>query len=150
MQSEIFPDKNHGGRWFYNQARMSSMNIPQIAIIPGSCTAGGAYMCTMSDEAIIVKKLGKVFLGGPPLVKAATGEIVSELELGGAELHTEMSGCTDHYAENEEQAFRIAREIAETLPDRDLPWVGHTQSRYDPSSHRQDIKVTIVRWCRIT
>ena len=133
MQSEIFPDKNHGGRWFYNQARMSSMNIPQIAIIPGSCTAGGAYMCTMSDEAIIVKKLGKVFLGGPPLVKAATGEIVSELELGGAELHTEMSGCTDHYAENEEQAFRIAREIAETLPDRDLPWVGHTQSRYDPS-----------------
>lgn len=91
------------------------------------------YMCTMSDEAIIVKNLGKVFLGGPPLVKAATGEIVSELDLGGAELHTEMSGCTDHYADSEVEAFRIAREIAETLPDRDLPWVGHTQSRYTPS-----------------
>eukprot|EP00943_MAST-04B_sp_MAST-4B-sp1_P006342 g6342.t1 len=130
MQSEIFPDKNHGGRWFYNQARMSSIDIPQIAIIPGSCTAGGAYMCTMSDEAIIVKDLGKVFLGGPPLVKAATGEIVSELELGGGALHTEMSGCTDHFAENEREAFEIARAIAETLPDRQLPWIGHMQSRY--------------------
>ena len=130
MQSEIFPDKNHGGRWFYNQARMSSIDIPQIAIISGSCTAGGAYMCTMSDEAVIVKDLGKVFLGGPPLVKAATGEIVSELELGGADLHTKLSGCTDHFAENEEEAFEIARFIAETLPDRKLSWIGHEQSRY--------------------
>ena len=83
---------------------MSSIDIPQIAIISGSCTAGGAYMCTMSDEAVIVKDLGKVFLGGPPLVKAATGEIVSELELGGADLHTKLSGCTDHFAEKEEEA----------------------------------------------
>ncbi len=130
MQSEIFPDKNMGGRWFYNQARMSSQKIAQVAIIPGSCTAGGAYMCTMSDEAVIVKDIGCVYLGGPPLVKAATGEIVSDLELGGAEVHTYMSGCTDHYAENEREAFGIARDIAETLPDRRLAWHGSSESRY--------------------
>jgi 3-methylcrotonyl-CoA carboxylase beta subunit len=115
MQSEIFPDKEHGGRAFYNQARMSSESIPQVAIVPGSCTAGGAYMCTMSDEAIIVKDLGYVYLGGPPLVKAATGEVVTDDELGGAAVHCELSGCTDHYAENEHEAFEIGRSIAETL-----------------------------------
>ena len=116
MQSDLFADRDHGGRAFYNQARMSSENIPQIAIVPGSCTAGGAYMCTMSDEAIIVKDLGYVYLGGPPLVKAATGEIVSDKELGGAEVHCELSGCTDHYADDEQDALEIARSIGETLP----------------------------------
>jgi len=130
MQSEIFPDKNMGGRWFYNQAQMSSKKIAQVAIIPGSCTAGGAYMCTMSDEAVIVKDIGCVYLGGPPLVKAATGEIVTDIELGGADLHTRMSGCTDHFASNELEAFQIARDIAETLPDRASAWPGLSESRF--------------------
>ena len=87
LQADIFPDKEHGGRAFYNQAQLSALGVPQVAIVPGSCTAGGAYMCTMSDEAIIVKDLGFVYLGGPPLVKAATGEVVTDKELGGAEVH---------------------------------------------------------------
>jgi 3-methylcrotonyl-CoA carboxylase beta subunit len=117
MQAEIFPDKEHGGRAFYNQAQMSALGIPQIAIVPGSCTAGGAYMCTMSDEAVIVKDLGFVYLGGPPLVKAATGEIVTDSELGGAEVHCELSGCTDHFAHDELDAIDIGRSIADTLPE---------------------------------
>lgn len=116
MQADIFPDRDHGGRCFFNQARLSAVGIPQVAIVPGSCTAGGAYTCTMSDEAIIVKDLGQVYLGGPPLVKAATGEIVTDNELGGAEVHCELSGCTDHYAEDEIEALRIGRDIAQTLP----------------------------------
>ena len=116
LQSEIFADREHGGRAFYNQARMSADAIPQIAIVPGSCTAGGAYMCTMSDEAVIVKDRGYVYLGGPPLVKAATGEIVSDKELGGAEVHCELSGCTDHFADDENEALELGRSIAETLP----------------------------------
>ena len=116
LQADIFPDKEHGGRAFYNQAQLSSLGVPQVAIVPGSCTAGGAYMCTMSDEAIIVKDLGFVYLGGPPLVKAATGETVSDKELGGAEVHCELSGCTDHYACDEKEALDIGRDIAETFP----------------------------------
>ncbi|MGH6777067.1 MAG: carboxyl transferase domain-containing protein, partial [Bradyrhizobium sp.] len=108
MQDEIFPDERHFGRIFYNQAQMSAAGIPQIAIVMGSCTAGGAYVPAMSDESIIVRNQGTIFLGGPPLVKAATGEVVSAEELGGADLHSRISGVTDHYAENDAHALGIA------------------------------------------
>ncbi|MEC7697960.1 MAG: carboxyl transferase domain-containing protein, partial [Candidatus Thermoplasmatota archaeon] len=100
MQDEVFPDKDHFGRIFYNQAQMSAKGIPQIAVVMGSCTAGGAYVPAMSDETIIVKEQGTIFLGGPPLVKAATGEVVTSQDLGGAEVHTRKSGVADHYAMN--------------------------------------------------
>ncbi|XP_035208733.1 methylcrotonoyl-CoA carboxylase beta chain, mitochondrial-like isoform X2 [Stegodyphus dumicola] len=115
LQADIFPDKEHGGRTFYNEAVLSSLGIPQIAVVCGSSTAGGAYCPTMAEEAIIVKKSGVVFLGGPPLVKAATGEIVSEQDLGGADMHCSISGCTDYYAEDEEEAFMMCRESVLTL-----------------------------------
>ncbi|HLY56345.1 MAG TPA: carboxyl transferase domain-containing protein [Stellaceae bacterium] len=110
-QDEVFPDREHFGRIFYNQAQMSAAGIPQIAVVMGSCTAGGAYVPAMSDEAIIVRNQGTIFLGGPPLVKAATGEIVTAEELGGAELHSRTSGVTDHLAENDAHALGIARRI---------------------------------------
>lgn len=115
MQDEVFPDREHFGRIFYNQARMSAMGIPQIAVVMGSCTAGGAYVPAMSDETVIVKGNGTIFLGGPPLVKAATGEEVTAEELGGADVHCRVSGVTDHYAEDEEDAIRITRNIIENL-----------------------------------
>ncbi|MBR0719694.1 carboxyl transferase domain-containing protein [Bradyrhizobium liaoningense] len=115
MQDEIFPDERHFGRIFYNQAQMSSQGIPQIAIVMGSCTAGGAYVPAMSDESIIVRNQGTIFLGGPPLVKAATGEVVSAEELGGADVHSRQSGVTDHYAQNDAHAIGIARRIVGTL-----------------------------------
>ncbi|XP_070563024.1 methylcrotonoyl-CoA carboxylase beta chain, mitochondrial-like [Ptychodera flava] len=115
LQADIFPGEDHGGRTFYNEAVMSSMKIPQVAIVCGSCTAGGAYVPTMADEAVIVKGIGTIFLGGPPLVYAAIGEVVSAEKLGGADLHCRVSGCTDHYAENEEEAFTIGRDIVNTL-----------------------------------
>ena len=118
MQDEVFPDAGHFGRIFYNQARMSAKGIPQIAVVIGSCTAGGAYVPAMSDEAIIVKGVGTIFLGGPPLVKAATGEDVSAEELGGADVHTRLSGVADHFAENDEHALEICRGIVATLPLR--------------------------------
>ncbi|MDG1544723.1 MAG: carboxyl transferase domain-containing protein, partial [Candidatus Poseidoniia archaeon] len=108
MQDEVFPDKEHFGRIFYNQAQMSASGIPQIAVVMGSCTAGGAYVPAMSDETIIVKEQGTIFLGGPPLVKAATGEVVSSQDLGGAEVHTRKSGVADHYALNDSHALEIA------------------------------------------
>jgi len=111
LQDEVFPDKEHFGRIFYNQARMSSLNIPQIAVVMGSCTAGGAYVPAMSDETIIVREQGTIFLGGPPLVKAATGEVVDAETLGGADVHTSISGVADHYAENDAHALSIARDI---------------------------------------
>lgn len=114
-QSKVFPDRFHFGRFFYNQARMSALGIPQIAVVMGSCTAGGAYVPTMSDETIIVKKQGTIFIGGPPLVKAATGEEVSSEELGGAEMHTSVSGTADHLAENDEHAIAICRSICATF-----------------------------------
>lgn len=114
-QDEVFPDKEHFGRIFYNQAQMSSRGIAQIAVVLGSCTAGGAYVPAMSDETVIVKGNGTIFLGGPPLVKAATGEEVSAEELGGAKVHTEVSGVADHFAENEEDALFITRNIIENL-----------------------------------
>jgi 3-methylcrotonyl-CoA carboxylase beta subunit len=114
-QDEVFPDKEHFGKIFYNQAQMSSKGIPQIAVVCGSCTAGGAYVPAMSDETIIVKGNGTIFLGGPPLVKAATGEEVSAEDLGGADVHTSKSGVADHFAENEEDALEQARNIIATL-----------------------------------
>jgi 3-methylcrotonyl-CoA carboxylase beta subunit len=115
MQDEIFPDERHFGRIFYNQAQMSAAGIPQIAIVMGSCTAGGAYVPAMSDESIIVRNQGTIFLGGPPLVKAATGEVVTAEELGGADVHSRQSGVTDHYAQNDPHAIGIARRIIATL-----------------------------------
>ncbi len=115
-QDEVFPDKDHFGRIFFNQAKMSAAKIPQIASVMGSCTAGGAYVPAMSDETVIVRNQGTIFLGGPPLVKAAIGEIVSAEELGGGEVHSTISGVTDHLAENDEHALQIVRDIVETLP----------------------------------
>lgn len=116
MQDEVFPDKEHFGRIFYNQARMSRDGIAQIAAVMGSSTAGGAYVPAMSDETVIVRNQGTIFLGGPPLVKAATGEIVSAEDLGGGEVHTRISGVADHLAENDEHALAIVRDIVATLP----------------------------------
>ncbi|XP_048832682.1 methylcrotonoyl-coenzyme A carboxylase 2 isoform X3 [Brienomyrus brachyistius] len=115
LQSDIFPDKNHGGRTFYNEAVMSAMNVPQVAVVCGSCTAGGAYVPTMAEEAVMVHRIGTVFLGGPPLVKAATGEEVSPEDLGGARLHAEVSGCVDHFAQVETEAYECTRNIISTL-----------------------------------
>jgi 3-methylcrotonyl-CoA carboxylase beta subunit len=115
LQDEVFPDRDHFGRIFRNQARMSAQNIPQIAVVMGSCTAGGAYVPAMADEAIIVKNQGTIFLGGPPLVRAATGEVVSAEELGGADVHTRESGVADHYAHNDHHALKLARRAVSRL-----------------------------------
>ncbi len=115
LQDEVFPDRDHFGRIFYNQARLSALNIPQIAVVMGSCTAGGAYVPAMCDEAIIVREQGTIFLGGPPLVKAATGEAVDAETLGGADTHTRLSGVADHFAENDRHALAIARELVTHL-----------------------------------
>jgi len=114
-QDEVFPDREHFGRIFYNQATMSAQGIPQIAVVMGSCTAGGAYVPAMSDQSIIVKEQGTIFLGGPPLVKAATGEVVSAEDLGGADVHCRISGVTDHLAQNDTHALLLAREAVATL-----------------------------------
>ncbi|MBL7715112.1 MAG: methylcrotonoyl-CoA carboxylase [Bdellovibrionales bacterium] len=115
LQAEVFPDRDHFGRIFFNQATMSAEGIPQIAVVMGSCTAGGAYVPAMSDETIIVRNQGTIFLGGPPLVKAATGEIVTTEELGGGDVHSRTSGVTDHLAENDDHALEIARDIVSHL-----------------------------------
>ncbi len=115
LQDEVFPDREHFGRIFYNQARMSAQGIAQIAVVMGSCTAGGAYVPAMSDETIIVREQGTIFLGGPPLVKAATGEVVDAEALGGADVHTSVSGVADHFAENDAHALSIARDIVASL-----------------------------------
>src|SRR6188472_462454 len=122
-QDEVFPDRDHFGRIFYNQATMSADGIPQIAAVLGSCTAGGAYVPAMSDEAVIVRHQGTIFLGGPPLVKAATGEVVTAEDLGGGDLHSKVSGVTDHLAHDDRDALRIVRRIVSTLgPRLDPPW----------------------------
>ncbi len=118
-QENVFPDRNHFGRLFYNQAQLSAKTIPQISIVMGSCTAGGAYVPAMSDEAIIVRNQGTIFLGGPPLVKAATGEVVTPEELGGAVVHTSISGVADHIAENDTHAIQICRNIFENLDEKE-------------------------------
>ena len=131
LQDEVFPDKEHFGRIFYNQARLSAENIPQVAVVMGSCTAGGAYVPAMCDESIIVKEQGTIFLGGPPLVKAATGEVVDAETLGGADVHTSMSGVADHFAEDDRHALEIARAIVGTLNRRKVLPVAAVASR-DP------------------
>jgi acetyl-CoA carboxylase carboxyltransferase component len=158
LQAEVFPDREHFGRIFFNQARMSAERIPQIAVVMGSCTAGGAYVPAMSDEAVIVKGTGTIFLGGPPLVKAATGEEVTAEELGGADVHTRLSGVADYFAEDDEHALQIARTIVSTLhgakrlpPDMTAP----EAPKYDPeelygivyvdSRHPYDVREVLAR-----
>ncbi|HEX2763973.1 MAG TPA: carboxyl transferase domain-containing protein, partial [Allosphingosinicella sp.] len=120
-QAEVFPDREHFGRIFYNQAQMSAEGIAQIACVMGSCTAGGAYVPAMSDESVIVREQGTIFLAGPPLVKAATGEEISAEDLGGGDLHARKSGVVDHLAENDEHALTIVRDIVSTLPEDRIP-----------------------------
>jgi acetyl-CoA carboxylase carboxyltransferase component len=134
-QAGTFPDRDHFGRIFYNQARMSALGIPQISIVMGSCTAGGAYVPAMSDETVIVRRQGTIFIGGPPLVKAATGEEVTDEELGGADVHCRISGVSDYYALNDEHALEIARNIIETLdpPKKfELDMAEPEEPYYDP------------------
>jgi acetyl-CoA carboxylase carboxyltransferase component len=136
LQAEVFPDRDHFGRIFYNEARLSAAGIPQISVVLGSCTAGGAYVPAMSDETVIVKGQGTIFLGGPPLVKAATGEIVTAEELGGADVHCRLSGVADHYAPDEDHALDTAREIISHLTARkELPWElsESAEPLYDPA-----------------
>jgi acetyl-CoA carboxylase carboxyltransferase component len=158
LQDEVFPDREHFGRIFYNQAQMSAKGIPQVAAVMGSCTAGGAYVPAMSDEVVIVKGTGTIFLGGPPLVKAATGEEVTAEDLGGAEVHTRHSGVADHFAENDEHALAVVRSIIENLNcDKSVPWTVEEPEEplYDPgelygivpSDYRQgyDVREVIAR-----
>ena len=130
LQAEVFPDRDHFGRIFFNQARLSALGIPQIAAVMGSCTAGGAYVPAMSDETVIVRGTGTIFIGGPPLVKAATGQDVTAEELGGADVHTRRSGVADHYATSDEHALAIVREIVRHLdPPPPAPWGARAGSR---------------------
>lgn len=158
LQSEVFPDRDHFGRIFYNQARMSARGISQISIVMGSCTAGGAYVPAMSDENIIVKENGTIFLGGPPLVKAATGEDVSAQDLGGAHVHSEVSGVTDHFAEDDHHALEIARSIVahlnskkrvhlKTLPIEEPLYSGEELYGVIPADSRKpyDVREVIAR-----
>ena len=138
MQDEIFPDERHFGRIFYNQARMSAAGIPQIAIVMGSCTAGGAYVPAMSDQSIIVRNQGTIFLGGPPLVKAATGEQVSAEELGGADVHSRQSGVTDYLAANDNDAIEIARRLVAGLNRVKRPYL-EMRAPHDPLYPAEDI-----------
>jgi 3-methylcrotonyl-CoA carboxylase beta subunit len=144
LQDEVFPDRDHFGRIFYNQARMSAKGIPQIAAVMGSCTAGGAYVPAMSDEVVIVKGTGTIFLGGPPLVKAATGEEVTAEELGGADVHTRRSGVADHFAENDEHALAIVRSIMENLnAEKSPPWT--VEEPEEPLYDAEDIYGIVPR-----
>jgi 3-methylcrotonyl-CoA carboxylase beta subunit len=137
-QDEVFPDRDHFGRIFFNQATMSAQGIPQIAAVLGSCTAGGAYVPAMSDEAVIVRNQGTIFLGGPPLVKAATGEVVTAEELGGGELHSKTSGVTDHLAHDDRDALRIVRRIIATLgPREQRPWA--VRPSVDPIADQHEL-----------
>ncbi|MCH7761426.1 methylcrotonoyl-CoA carboxylase [candidate division TA06 bacterium] len=134
-QADVFPDKEHFGRIFYNQARLSALGVPQISIVMGSCTAGGAYVPAMSDETVIVREQGTIFIGGPPLVKAATGMEVTAEELGGADVHTRISGVSDHFAENDQHALEITRNIFQSIPPPQKFDVDRSESEdpyYDP------------------
>ncbi|MGD2133780.1 MAG: carboxyl transferase domain-containing protein [Maricaulaceae bacterium] len=157
-QAEVFPDRDHFGRIFYNQAQMSAEGIAQIAVVMGSCTAGGAYVPAMSDETIIVRNQGTIFLGGPPLVKAATGEEISAEDLGGAEVHTKVSGVADHLAENDDHALMIARRIVANLNQQkplSLETIEPIDPEYDPAElggvipadakHSYDVREVIAR-----
>ena len=132
--TDVFPDREHFGRIFYNQATLSAAGIPQIAVVMGSCTAGGAYVPAMSDETIIVSNQGTIFLGGPPLVKAATGEVVSAEDLGGADVHARKSGVADYYAENDRHALALCRRIIAGLNTKksiDIPLARSAEPKYD-------------------
>ena len=137
-QIEVFPDREHFGRIFYNQATLSALGIPQIAVVMGSCTAGGAYVPAMSDETIIVKNQGTIFLGGPPLVKAATGEVVSAEDLGGADVHARKSGVADHLAQDDHHALSIARRIVANLNTRKNVDIALMKSR-DPTHNAAEL-----------
>ncbi len=140
MQADVFPDREHFGRSFYNQATMSELEIPQIACVMGSCTAGGAYLPAMSDEAVIVREQGTIFLGGPPLVRAATGEEVSAEELGGGDLHARRSGVVDHLASDDDHALGILRGIVATLPaPRPAPWEARRRSPRPPAEDPESL-----------
>ncbi len=155
LQDEFFPDENHFGRIFYNQAQMSAAGIAQIAVVMGSCTAGGAYVPAMSDETVIVREQGTIFLGGPPLVKAATGEVVTAEDLGGGDVHTRISGVADHLAENDAHALHIARRIVSTLPEQNIAAAPYDEPIYPaedlygiiPSDTRKpyDVREVIAR-----
>jgi acetyl-CoA carboxylase carboxyltransferase component len=135
LQAEIFPDRDHFGRIFYNQARLSALGVPQVAVVMGSCTAGGAYVPAMCDENVIVRGTGTIFLGGPPLVKAATGEEVTAEELGGGDVHTRISGVSDHLASDDHEAIAITRHIFEHLgpmPTPSLVPITAEDPGYDP------------------
>ena len=139
-QTEVFPDREHFGRIFYNQANLSAARIPQIAVVMGSCTAGGAYVPAMSDETIIVKNQGTIFLGGPPLVKAATGEVVSAEDLGGGDLHARKSGVADHLAQDDHHALSLARRIVANLNSRktvDIPLIAPREPALRPGRTRR-------------
>ena len=151
LQAEVFPDRDHFGRIFFNQARMSSLGIPQIASVMGSCTAGGAYVPAMSDETVIVRGTGTIFIGGPPLVKAATGQDVTAEELGGADVHTRRSGVADHYATSDEHALAIVREIVRNLDQpQESPWRlrrgGAARARRWPTSTASCPRTSATRW----
>src|SRR5213080_1645672 len=138
LQDEVFPDRDHFGRIFFNQAQMSAAGIPQIAAVMGSCTAGGAYVPAMSDETVIVRGTGTIFIGGPPLVKAATGQEVTAEELGGADVHTRHSGVADHYATGDEHALAIVRSIVRNLHrQKSAPW--HIAEPEEPSVDPADL-----------
>ena len=144
MQDEVFPDKEHFGRIFFNQANLSAEGIPQIAAVMGSCTAGGAYVPAMSDETVIVKDQGTIFLGGPPLVKAATGEVVTAEELGGGDVHARKSGVVDHLADDDAHALAIVRSIVDTLPAPDPSAGSRPADVEEPASTRPSRSTT---WC---
>ncbi|MCB1554638.1 MAG: methylcrotonoyl-CoA carboxylase [Xanthomonadales bacterium] len=144
LQDEVFPDREHFGRIFYNQARLSGQNIPQIAVVMGSCTAGGAYVPAMCDESIIVKEQGTIFLGGPPLVKAATGEVVDAESLGGADVHTSVSGVADHFAEDDRHALAIARDVLAQL-NRKKPASLAVQAPREPAYPAEELYGIVPR-----
>jgi len=144
LQAEVFPDREHFGRIFFNQARMSAAGIAQVAVVLGSCTAGGAYVPAMCDEAVIVRNQGTIFLAGPPLVKAATGEDVTAEELGGGDVHTRISGVADHLAENDEDALRVAREIVAAMP-KPAPAALERRTPEPPAHDPQDLYGIVAR-----
>ena len=146
LQAEVFPDRDHFGRIFYNQARTSALGMPQVAVVMGSCTAGGAYVPAMSDEAVIVKNQGTIFLAGPPLVKAATGEEVTAEELGGGDVHTRISGVADHLADDDAHALEMAREIVSHL----APGARARSSTCASPSRRPTTRPSSTACCRAT
>ena len=144
-QDEVFPDRDHFGRIFYNQARLSALDVPQLALVMGSCTAGGAYVPAMSDETVIVKGQGTIFIGGPPLVKAATGVDVTAEELGGADVHTRISGVADHLALDDPHALAIAREMVAQLGERAVFWGEDRETPVPPASDPEDLYAIVPR-----